>query len=776
MTQHPGILASIGNTPLVPIEKLSPNPNVEIWAKIESRNPGGSIKDRIALAMIEHGEKTGELTREKTILEATSGNTGIGIAMVAAAKGYRVLLAMSEAVSIERRRILAALGAEFLLTPAAKGTDGAIEAVYERIRENPTVYFMTDQYNNPENVGAHYRTTGPEIWQQSEGRVTHLVATMGTTGTLMGISQYLREVAPAARIVGVEPYLGHKIQGLKNLKEAYLPGIYNRDALDEKVNIQDDDAFEMARRLARDHGVFVGMSSGAAAHVAVELARQIEKGFIVVLFPDSGERYLSTSLFQVPAVPEVDDEAASQLFLVNTLTRRPERFEPIDPKEVRIYSCGPTVHDFIHLGMCRRVVVADLLVRYLNWLGFTVKHVMNITDLDDRTIDQAEAQKISLRELTDRYTEEFFKDLDTLGVQRAAAYPRASEHVEDMIDLTRSLVNGGFAYEKLRSVYFSISRVPNYGQLSGVDLDKILIGTTVDLDSYEKENPRDFTLMKRSTLSELKAGISFKTEWGNVRPGWHVECAAMATRYLGEQFDIHTSGVDLMFPHHENEIAQSVALTGKPPARVWLHSEMVTAEGKKMSRSSGTMATMRDILARDYTGREARYLLIGTHYRQPLAFSWDGLEAARAALRRLDGFVATLRHGDKQSGIDLSATVTDLENGFRQAMDDDLNVSAALAELFRFVRRVNAIMAREQVSKAGCQQALGALARIDRVLNILPTEESPLDDETEALLKERELAREKGDFERADRLREDLLNRGIVLEDTKEGTRWRRDR
>jgi cysteinyl-tRNA synthetase len=601
---------------------------------------------------------------------------------------------------------------------------------------------------------------------------------MGTTGTVMGLSKYLREVAPAVRIIGVEPYLGHKIQGLKNLKEAYLPGIFNRAALDEKVNIQDDDAFEMSRRLARDHGVFVGMSSGAAGHVAVELARQIEKGFIVVIFPDSGERYLSTSLFQVPAVPEVDldQEAASQLFLLNTLTRRPERFEPFDPKEVRIYSCGPTVHDFIHLGMCRRVVVADLLVRYLNWLGFTVKHVMNITDLDDKTITQAEAEKVSLRELTDRYTAEFFKDLDTLGVQRAAVYPRASEHVEDMIALTRKLVAGGYAYEKLRSVYFSISRVPNYGQLSGVDLEKILIGSTVDLDSYEKENPRDFTLMKRSTLAELKAGISYKTEWGNVRPGWHVECSAMAMRYLGEQFDIHTSGVDLMFPHHENEIAQCVALTGKPPARIWLHSEMVTAEGKKMSRSSGTMATLREILAHNYTGREVRYMLLGTHYRQPLAFSWEALDAARSSLRRLDAVVTLLRHSDRSEGADLGAPVSDLENGFRQAMDDDLNVSVAVAELFRFVRRVNAIMDREQISKAGGQKALAALANIDRVFNILPPEERPLDTETETLLKEREVAREKGDFESSDRLREELSRRGIILEDTKDGTRWRRDR
>jgi len=269
-----GILHHFGGTPLVPLRKVSPKPEVQIWAKVESRNPGGSVKDRIALAMIEHAERTGELTRDKTIIEATSGNTGIGLALVAAVKGYAIVLAMSEAVSVERRRILSALGAEFLLTPAKLGTDGAIEAVYERVRGEPDRYFMPDQFNNPENWGAHYRTTGPEVWQQTGGALTHFVAAMGTTGTVMGVSRYLREVAPTVRIVGVEPYLGHKIQGLKNLKEAYCPGIFQRSALDEKVNIHDEDAFEMARRLAREEGLFVGMSAGAAAHVAVELPRQ----------------------------------------------------------------------------------------------------------------------------------------------------------------------------------------------------------------------------------------------------------------------------------------------------------------------------------------------------------------------------------------------------------------------------------------------------------------------------------------------------------------------
>ncbi|MHC4676091.1 MAG: PLP-dependent cysteine synthase family protein, partial [Planctomycetota bacterium] len=275
---RPGILSLIGNTPLVPIRKINPNPQVEIYAKLEKDNPGGSVKDRIALFMIEEAERTGQLTKGKTILEATSGNTGIGLAMVAAIKGYPILLAMSEGASLERRKILAAMGAEFLLTPADQGTDGAIERAYALAAEEPDRYFITDQYNNPANIMAHYQTTAPEIWEQTQGRITHFVATMGTTGTLVGSSKRFRELNPEIRIVGVEPYLGHRIQGLKNLKEAYVPGIYDSNSIDEKVNIEDDAAYEMARTLAREEGLMVGMSSGAAMHVACEMAAKIESG------------------------------------------------------------------------------------------------------------------------------------------------------------------------------------------------------------------------------------------------------------------------------------------------------------------------------------------------------------------------------------------------------------------------------------------------------------------------------------------------------------------
>lgn len=295
--RHPSVLAMIGNTPLVPIRRMNPNPRVELWAKLEGCNPGGSIKDRIALSMIEDAEASGRLKPGMTILEATSGNTGIGLALVSAVKGYRLVLTMSEGVSVERRKILSAFGAEFMLTPAHLGTDGAIEKAYGLADAEPDRWMLIDQYNNPANPRAHYDHTGPEIWDQTDGRITHLVAALGTTGTVMGCSRGLKERNPAIRVVAVEPFLGHRIQGLKSLKEAYVPGIFDRKLVDEKVNVADEDAFATARRAPLEEGLLVGMSSGASLFAALDLASRIEEGVVVVILPDFGERYLSTVLF-----------------------------------------------------------------------------------------------------------------------------------------------------------------------------------------------------------------------------------------------------------------------------------------------------------------------------------------------------------------------------------------------------------------------------------------------------------------------------------------------
>jgi len=326
------ILDAIGNTPLVEIKKINPNPRVKILAKLEYFNPGGSVKDRAALYMIEAGEKSGELTHDKLVIEATSGNTGIGLALVCSIKRYKLLLAMSESASIERQKILRARGADILLTPGHLGTDGAIEEVYRIVRENPKKYFMVDQYNNKANWEAHYYGTAEEIWQQSGEAVTAFVATLGTSGTLMGVSRKLKEYNPKIRIIGVEPYLGHKIQGLKNMKEAYCPEIFEKQRLDKKTNIDDEEAFEMARLLAKEEGLFVGMSSGAAMAVALKEAENLKDGVIVALLPDGGERYLSTSLF---AMREKDE-----LRLFNTLSREKELFEPLRSDTVSIFSSG----------------------------------------------------------------------------------------------------------------------------------------------------------------------------------------------------------------------------------------------------------------------------------------------------------------------------------------------------------------------------------------------------------------------------------------------------
>ena len=772
---RPGLLSLISNTPLVPIRRVNPNPKVELYAKLERANPGGSVKDRIGLYMIEDAERTGQLTRDKIILEATSGNTGIGLAMVAAIKGYRILLAMSEGVSVERRMILAALGAEFLLTPADQGTDGAIERAYGLAAEEPERFFLPDQYNNCSNLLAHYETTAPEIWEQTRGRLTHFVATMGTTGTVVGCSKRFKELNPAIRVVGVEPYLGHRIQGLKNLKEAYVPGIYVPQAIDDKRNIEDDAAFEMARRLAREEGLLVGMSSGAAMHVACEIAAELDSGVVVALLPDGGERYLSTTLFQV-AEPEV---APIKLRFFNSLSRRYEPFEPISggPK-VTMYSCGPTVHTRPHLGVLRRMMVADLLRRTLEFAGYEVEHVVGITDLDDNTIREADRTRTPMAELCARYEAEFHEDLRALNIKPAFAYSRASESVDDMIAFARALVEKGFAYEKNRSVYFNISRVAGYGELSGKDLGKIKIGATVDLERYDKNDPRDFTLLRRCTLAEMRKGLSHKTEWGNIRPSWHVECSAMARAKLGDRFDIHTASVDLIFPHNENELAESRALTGESPARFWLHSELVLAKGKKMAYGQDNCVVLPDLVSQGYTPREVRFFLLQTHYRQPVVLANEGLAAARASLRRLDECVARLA-GVTTTGPrvpELEPSIATMKESLREALFDDMNISAALAALFRLVRQTNYLLAQGRLHRDDADAVAAALRAVDAVLGILPSDEQTeeISSEIQDLVRRREEARKNKDFSQSDRIRHMLADRGYFVEDAPGGTRVKR--
>ena len=752
------ILDCIGNTPMVEIRRLNPNPRVRILAKLEYFNPGGSIKDRPALAMITAGEKSGDLTPDKTVIEATSGNTGIGLALVCSIKGYRLLLAMSEAASEERKKILKARGAEILLTPGHLGTDGAIEEVYRLVRENPGTFFMADQYNNPANWQAHYYGTAQEIIDQTGGRVNVCVAAMGTSGTLMGVSRRLKEYDPGIRIVGVEPYLGHKIQGLKNMKEAYRPELFEKDRLDEKVNIDDEEAFEMTRRLAREEGLFVGMSSGAAMVVAAQQARGLDSGTVVVIFPDGGERYLSTPVF---AVKEKVD-----LRLFNTMTRKKEPFEPLSTGRVAMYSCGPTAYAPLSLGECRRFVFADLLSRYLTFRGYEVKHIMNITDLDDKTIQGSEDAAMALSEFTEQHIASFKEDLATLKIRPADDYPRASAHVDDMVTLAYRLVQKGYAYEKLRSIYFNIAKFADYGKLSGVDLDKIRLGVTVDLDEYEKENPRDFTLLKRAKLSELKRGIYVKTRWGNVRPSWHILCAAISMKYLGDSYDIHTSSRELVFPHHENEIAIAKALTGRPLAKYWIHCDRVLLDGKNIEASD--RLTLADLKEMGHTGRDIRYWLLATHYRKPVAFSPGRLAGAKRALSRLDSCVEALRNVDRGPAYpELDQLLYDIRQGFINAMDDDLNISAAMAALFTQVKRINRLVAENRIDSTGAGKILDVFRQIDEVLQVLNLEEVSLDPEIQQMLRDREQARREKNWEKADAIRDELRARGVVVRDGK---------
>jgi cysteinyl-tRNA synthetase len=751
------ILDAIGNTPLVEIKKLNPNPDVKLLAKLEHFNPGGSVKDRAALYMIEAAEKSGELISQKTVIEPTSGNTGIGLALVCTVKGYRLLLVMSDAVSIERQKILKARGADILLTPGHLGTDGAIEEAYRLARENLDTYFIPDQFNNEANWKAHYYGTAEEVWQQTNGNVTAFVATLGTTGTLMGVSRRLKEYDASIQIIGVEPYLGHKIQGLKNMKEAYCPEIFEKDRLDQKLNVDDEAAYEMARRLAKEEGIFVGMSSGAAMVGACRVAAKMAAGTLVVLFPDNGERYLSTSLFAV------HEEVTLKLF--NSLSRKKEVFEPRILGKVGVYSCGPTAHARIHLGEMRRIVFADLLCRYLEYRGYAVNHLTDINDLDDKAISGSQKANVGLKEFTEANISQFKEDLSLLGITPTNPYVQASEHVDDMVALGEKLVEKGFAYEKLRSLYFNISRLDDYGRLSGIDINKIKVGATVDLDDYEKQNPRDFTLFKRSKLSELKRGIFVKTRWGSVRPSWHIKSAAMSMKYLGECFDIHTSSRDLIFPHHENENAIAAAITGKPLAKFWVHCDRVLIDGKKLDEKSAEL-TMVDLMNMGYSGRVIRFWLLSSHYHKPISFSKERLDNAQRAVERLDQCMSNLRNVKQgQSYAELEQLLYDLKIGFSSALDDDLNISAALATIFTIVKKINTLILKKQLHSRDASKIVDGFRSIDAVLNIFNFFDQYSDPEVQRLLNQRDKARSEKNWDRADEIRDELKSRGIIVQD-----------
>jgi cysteinyl-tRNA synthetase len=702
------------------------------------------------------------------ILEATSGNTGIGLAMVAAAKGYKLCLTMSEAASEERKKILRALGAELIFTPAAQGTDGAIEVAYRMLRENPEKYFGTDQFNNPDNISAHYFGTAQEIWDQTEGRVSSVVVTLGTTGTAMGIAQRLKELNPRIQIIGVEPYLQHKIQGLKNMRESYRPGIYDKKLLDEKVNILDEDAFEMSRRLAREEGILAGMSSGAAMFVAAGKARQLEEGTIVVIFPDSGDRYLSTELFAVK-------EELATISFYNAIKRRKTLFRPLQPEEVRLRTCGPTVHDAPHLGNYRRLVVSDLLCRYLTFKGYAVKHVVDIVDCSDKSLKGSEKADMNLADYSDKYLRIFLEDARFLQIRPDNIYVRASEDVDATLKIVEKLVDRGYAYEKLHSVYFDISKLGDYGSLSNIDLAKTRTGRSVDLDDYEKDSPADFALLKRASLGELKRGIYSKTKWGNVRPGWHLECAAISRKYLGTAYDIHISGADETFPHCENLIAINKACFGHSGAKHWIGTELILVDGRKMSRSLNNIVTMDDLRQSGYGGRDVRFFLLGMNYRKPISYSANALQMARNTVRKMDTFISRLQtiRNTAPNFPEADQLIYNVNHAFEHALDDDLNISAALAALFEFIGSVNAPLAGGGISGEDARKILEALQKINDVLLIMDFKQQIDDWKVNELIQKREKARQAGLWQEADALRNELALLGVDVLDSEQGTIWR---
>ena len=463
------------------------------------------------------------------------------------------------------------------------------------------------------------------------------------------------------------------------------------------------------------------------------------------------------------------------LSFYNTLTRQVQPFEPLEGNVVKMYTCGPTVYDSAHIGNFRTFVFYDVLRRWLRTSGYTLNHVMNITDVDDKIIRNAVAQGKTLEEYTAIYTKGFLDDCATLRLERPEHIVRATEHINDMAVAIHKLEDTGYTYRSDGSVYFRISKFHDYGKLSHNDFSGIVAGARVDVDEYEKADARDFALWKAAKEGEP----AWDTEIGTGRPGWHIECSVMAIQYLGATLDIHAGGVDLIFPHHENEIAQSESLTGKPFARYWIHSEFLLVDGQKMSKSLGNFYTLRDLFDRGVSPEAVRYLLASVPYRKGLNFTFDGLNSAKTAIERLRNFkfrmdTAKLAEGTNET-IDSHATAA--VHQFRQAMDDDLNTAEALAAVFEFLREANTALDAGEFRAGNLAGARHVLCQFDNVFQVLkPSEQAGgiAEAEIEQLIAARAAAKKTRDFALSDKIRAQLLEQGIILEDTKDGARWKR--
>ncbi len=477
----------------------------------------------------------------------------------------------------------------------------------------------------------------------------------------------------------------------------------------------------------------------------------------------------------------MSDAAITTPKFYNTLGRRLESFTPLNAGKVGVYTCGPTVYSDPHIGNLRAFVFEDVLVRALRYLGYTVTQVMNITDVDDKTIREANAAGLDLDTYTQPYIDSFLADLDILHVRRADEYPRATRHIGEMITMIEQLVANGHGYQaEDGSVYFRIASDEDYGRLSGFKLDEAQQGERVASDEYEKEDVRDFVLWKAAKPGEP----TWDSPWGAGRPGWHIECSAMSMKYLGESFDIHCGGVDNIFPHHENEIAQSESATGKPFAHTWLHAEHLIVDGEKMSKSLGNQYTLSELIEQGIPPRILRYFYLSAHYRQKLNYTADAVESAAGALRRIDQMRFRLDHTQEQGppNVKLAAAIKQLRAEFRAGLADDLNLSECLAALFGFVKIVNVQIENLRLGEGDQWAIRQVLGEVDQVLGVLDPadwkqdEAAPAitDEEIDELIGQRREARSNRDFAEADRLRGVLEGHGIVIEDTAQGTRWKR--
>ncbi len=453
--------------------------------------------------------------------------------------------------------------------------------------------------------------------------------------------------------------------------------------------------------------------------------------------------------------------------IYNTLTRKKETFKPIKKGYVGMYSCGPTVYGFAHIGNFRNFVFVDLLKRYLKYKGYKVKHVMNLTDIDDKTIRDSAKEGLNLKEFTEKYAQSFFEDIEVLNIENADIFPKATEHVKDMIDFVDVLVKKKYAYEKSGSVYYDISKFKNYGKLSRIDLSQMKVGARVDMDEYEKENPGDFVLLKESKDDEIKRGICYDSSFGKVRPGWHIECSVMSMKELGDTFDIHTGGIDLVFPHHENEIAQSEAYSGKKFVNYWAHNEHLVVDGKKMSKSLDNFYTLRDLLGKGYNPIAIRYLLLSAHYRQKLNFTFEGLDAAKKAVERLNNFIFVLREMNCKEDVgNIDELIKEAKAAFDMKMDDDLNVSSGLGIVFDFMKDINKL----HLSKSDASKIISFMEDINKVLGVISFKENgEVPPEVIKLVDEREAARKNKKWNKADKIRDDLKKKGYFIDDSDSG-------